>query len=323
MRRGVLLHKLFLALWRGFWLFPPYPIYSWWLSVGGMLLDASWSIHNVIAWMKVAPFLPHRTSQAFIWTLILAQPFWIMEIYANFAYFHGWNDLFLKTRPWEALCRDPWWIISSSVLFWKIKMQYDMRLKEIVVISPRFGIMMLAAILSVIFFILDIISATNTLDLGLPSGINPFWKVSSVFKCLMDCVVLDDFKTAMDRLRAYKISHLGSFAQDTNSTRIDYAGDLVRTWEEVAADAQRRSEAISFGGGALVGNNHPTEAEPGRGTLEHRYPSQVHTIVPSSPDSEPSSFGNGTFSEIFYHEDMNLDPLEDDPTQRPKPAHVN
>ncbi|KAL1597733.1 hypothetical protein SLS60_008219 [Paraconiothyrium brasiliense] len=314
MRRGVLLHKLVLAVWRGFWLFLPSPIYSWWLSVGGILLDASWSLHNVIAWLKVAPFLQRRTSQAFICTLVLAQLYWIMEVYANIAYFHGWNNLFLKTRPWEALCRDPWWLFSSSVLFWKIKTQYEMKLKEIVVISPRFGIMMLAAVLSVIFFVLDIISATNTLDLGLPSGINPFWKISSVFKCLMDCVILDDFKTAMDRLRAYKISHIGSFSQEMSSSRLDNGGDLVHTWEEVEANAQRRSAAINFGGGALVGIDCPTISEPNRRNIEHRYSSQEHTTEPSSPDSVPSSFGHGTFGEIYYSGAIIPSPLEDDLT---------
>jgi hypothetical protein len=32
-------------------------------------------------------------------------------------------------------------------------------------------------------------------------GVNPFWKLAPVFKCLTDTVmVLDDFKTALDRL---------------------------------------------------------------------------------------------------------------------------
>ena len=48
---------------------------------------------------------------------------------------------------------------------------------------------------------------------------NPFWKLSFVFKCLTDSVVLDDFKTALDRLRAFKISRLGSFAIDGNDSR--------------------------------------------------------------------------------------------------------
>lgn len=57
-------------------------------------------------------------------------------------------------------------------------------------------------------------SVTGALSSSLPIGINPFWKLSFVFKCLTDSVVLDDFKTALDRLRAFKITKLGSFAVD-------------------------------------------------------------------------------------------------------------
>ena len=110
MRRGVLLHKLILlelilGLWQGFWLFFPTPVHAWWLSVAAIFLNASWSLHNVIAWMKIKPFFSKPTSYIFIGTIILAQPYWILEIYANFAYFHGVNRLFLSTRPYEALCR--------------------------------------------------------------------------------------------------------------------------------------------------------------------------------------------------------------------------
>ena len=55
-------------------------------------------------------------------------------------------------------------------------------------------------------------SVTGALSSSLPVGINPFWKLSFVFKCLTDTVVLDDFKTALDRLRAFEITRLGSFA---------------------------------------------------------------------------------------------------------------
>jgi hypothetical protein len=100
---------LFLGIWQGFWLFFESPVDAWWLSVGAIFLNASWSLHNIIAWMKIKPFLSRPISLVFIGTVILAQPYWVLEIYANFAYFHDINELFLKTRPWEAFCRDPWW----------------------------------------------------------------------------------------------------------------------------------------------------------------------------------------------------------------------
>ena len=76
-----------------------------------------------------------------------------------------------------------------------------------------------ALILSGAFIVLDVLSVTHVLSGILPIGINPFWKLSFVFKCLTDSVVLDDFKTALDRLRAFKISRLGSFAIDADDIR--------------------------------------------------------------------------------------------------------
>ncbi|KAF1994154.1 hypothetical protein P154DRAFT_586700 [Amniculicola lignicola CBS 123094] len=238
MRRGVLLHKLILGLWQGFWLFFRAPVYAWWLSVSAIFLNASWSLHNVIAWIKIKPFLSRPVSLIFIGTVILVQPYWVVEIYANFAYFHGVNKTFLKTRPWEALCRDPWWIFTTVALFWNIQTRYEMTLKEITRISPRFAIMLGAMVLSIIFIVLDICSVTGAFKSSLPVGINPFWKLAFVFKCLTDSVVLDDFKTALDRLRAFKISRLGSFSGDMSDRRTHNGGSLVNTWEEMEAEAR-------------------------------------------------------------------------------------
>ena len=55
--------------------------------------------------MKIKPFLPRWQSLTFICTVILVQPYWVVEIYANFTYYHNINTVFLHTRPWEALCR--------------------------------------------------------------------------------------------------------------------------------------------------------------------------------------------------------------------------
>lgn len=129
MRRTVLLHKLILievssllsatgrdlvlltlaqlifGLWHGFFIFFDAPVYGWWLSVSAIFLNTSWSLHNVIAWIKNKPFLSRRVSYFYIGTVILAQPYWVLEIYANFTYFHNINSIFLKTRPLEALFR--------------------------------------------------------------------------------------------------------------------------------------------------------------------------------------------------------------------------
>jgi hypothetical protein len=245
MRKGVLLHKLILlelllGIWHGFWMFFDSPIYEWWLSISAIFLNISWSLHNVIAWMKIKPFLPRPVSYLFIGTVILVQPYWVVEIYANFAYFHNINHIFLRTRPWEPLCRDPWWIWTTVALFYNITVRYEMKLFEIIRISPRFGIMLGAMLLSIIFIVLDVCSVTDAMRSSLPVGLNPFWKMSFVFKCLTDSVILDDFKTALDRLRAFKISRLGSFAQDNSDRRTRDDGNLVNTWEELAAEAQAR-----------------------------------------------------------------------------------
>lgn len=269
MRRGVLLHKLILlelifGIWQGFWLFFRSPVHAWWLSVAAIFLNASWSLHNVIAWMKIKPFLSKPASYFFIGTVILAQPYWVLEIYANFAYFHGVNTLFLKTRPYEALCRDPWWIFTTVFLFWVIKTQYEMTLKEIVRISPRFGIMLLSMVLSIVFVVLDILSVTNALRLAGATGINPFWKLAFVFKCLTDAVVLDDFKMALDRLRAFRISRLGSFSGDMSDSRSRNDGNLVATWEEMEREANALQAVRSPDGDYIHSSNFPFKPKRAR-----------------------------------------------------------
>lgn len=64
--------------------------------------------------------------------------------------------------------------------------------------------------LSIGFIIVDILSVTPVLSVGLPDGINPFWKFAFVFKCFTDTIILDDFKTALDKLKQYKLEKLGA-----------------------------------------------------------------------------------------------------------------
>ncbi|KAF1363894.1 hypothetical protein EJ07DRAFT_101433 [Lizonia empirigonia] len=295
MRRGVLLHKLIMGLWQGFYLFFNSPVHAWWLSVSAIFLNASWSLHNVIAWMKIKPFLSKPVSYLYIGSIILVQPYWVAEIYANFAYFHGVNTIFLRTRPWEALCRDPWWIITTVYLFWIIKTQYEMGLKEILRISPRFAIMLLAMILSMVFILLDILCVTGAIRFsGLATGINPFWKLAFVFKCLTDSVVLDDFKMALDRLRAFKISRLGSFSGDLSDSRNRNTGELVATWEEMEREANTLQQVRSPDGDYIHSSNFPFKPR------RHRKPKDsIFSNDPIDPnaglapeDMVPSAFDN-------------------------------
>lgn len=67
---------------------------------------ASWTLHNIVAWIKCKPFLSRRASSIYIGTVAVAQLYWVLEMYANFTFFNGYNEtLFVYTRPFEAVCR--------------------------------------------------------------------------------------------------------------------------------------------------------------------------------------------------------------------------
>ncbi|OJD35650.1 uncharacterized protein BKCO1_16000165 [Diplodia corticola] len=206
MRRGVFLHKLILielimGMFHGTFIFAHEPYYGWYLSSTAVFLNASWCLHNVIAWLKNKPFLSRKVSIFYITTVVLGFGYWVLEIYANFAFFNNINKIFLKTRPWEALFRDPWWIFTTINLIYNIHTRYDLSVWHIVRISPRFGVLLGSMLVSFIFIIIDILAVTRVFNAhALPDGINPFWKLAFVFKCLTDTIVLDDFKTALDRL---------------------------------------------------------------------------------------------------------------------------
>ncbi|KAJ5210091.1 hypothetical protein N7491_009904 [Penicillium cf. griseofulvum] len=149
-------------------------------------------------------------SLFYVGTIILAQPYWATEIYANFAYFNNINPtIYEKIRPWEALFRDPWWIYTTCNLFWVIKTHYNFGILELIREFPRFGLMLVSMCLSIVFIALDVISVTGALSSAMPLGINPFWKLCFMFKCLCDTIILDDFKTALDKLRVKWLARQG------------------------------------------------------------------------------------------------------------------
>ncbi|KAL2005585.1 hypothetical protein VTN00DRAFT_10078 [Thermoascus crustaceus] len=251
MRKHILLHKLILAelllaMGHGTFIFPHEPAYGWYLSVTAIGLNISWSLHNVIAWMKNRPFLSRRVSIFYIVTVLMVQPYWVLEIYANFTYFNNINKIFLKTRPMEPLFRDPWWIFTTCSLFYTIKREYNFSIVELVRVSPRFGIMLLSMCLSIAFIIVDTCTVLNAWHLPLPTGVEPFWKLSFIFKCLCDSVILDDFKTALDRLRQYwlekrvrleEVHHLDDYHQSFSGEgrrplRRDYGVEAAMSREE-------------------------------------------------------------------------------------------
>ncbi|KAI9894704.1 MAG: hypothetical protein M1814_002060 [Vezdaea aestivalis] len=158
--------------------------------------------------MKNKPFLGKWGSRLYIGTVILVFPYWIAEMYLNFQYFNSLgNEHFTRLRPWEALARDPWWIFTTCNLIYVIKRDYNLSLVELVRASPRFGLLMISMVISIIFILADtVVSAAH---LGSNSGINPYWKLAAVFKCAADALFLDDFKKVLETLINTSLKTMG------------------------------------------------------------------------------------------------------------------
>jgi len=181
----------------------------------------------------------------YIGTVCATFPYWVLEIYANWAFF---NDLpgrhiFHYSRPYEALFRDPPWIFTTISLFWNIRRRYDFAVIELIRVSPRFGVLLGAMCLSIVFIIVDIISVTGALASSSPQGINPYWKLAFIFKCLTDTIILDDFKTALDRLSAYRRQRIGSDVVGNDLRR--QTQDFGPIWSRRKEDAPQRDSAHS------------------------------------------------------------------------------
>ena len=65
----------------------------------------SWTLHNIITWMKNRPFSSRKGSIFYIATVILVQSYSVVEIYANFTDFNNINNVFQITRASEPLFR--------------------------------------------------------------------------------------------------------------------------------------------------------------------------------------------------------------------------
>lgn len=87
-------------------------------------------------------------------------------------------------------------------------------------------------ILSVIFIIVDLLSVTPVIPIGV---INPFWKFAFVFKCLTDTIILDDFKTALDKLSRHRMSQILPFDAVLNTQSNDqYAREKRAPWSKMS-----------------------------------------------------------------------------------------
>ena len=194
-----------LALWHGTFIFIHDPYYGWYLSATATLLFISYFLHNVVAWLKIRPFLPPWGSKLYIITLLCVQPFWVAEAWSNFSYFNSLgSDANVRMRPWEALVRDPWWIFTTWKLVSAIKQTYGFRILTLCRINSRFGIMLLCMFLSIAFLVTDVL--ITALHLSASAGINPYWRFALVFKCASDTIFLDDFKSVLDAIVYRKFS---------------------------------------------------------------------------------------------------------------------
>ena len=69
-------------------------------------LYISYFMHNLIAWMKLRPFLSRRSSIIYLGSLCIVQPYWAVALWTNFVNFNALGENHYKqVRPWEALLR--------------------------------------------------------------------------------------------------------------------------------------------------------------------------------------------------------------------------
>ena len=59
---------------------------------------------------------------------------------------------------------------------YNVKKRYNFKLTEVIRIAPRFGVMMVAIFLAIVFQLTDLGVTLRPLQAG-AKGINPFWKV--------------------------------------------------------------------------------------------------------------------------------------------------
>jgi hypothetical protein len=130
-------------------------------------------------------------------------------------------------------------------------------------VSPRFGILLLSMMLSMSFIILDCLSVTSVISSKLPDGLNPFWKLAFVFKCFTDTIILDDFKTALDKLQAHRMGRISGAtgaagaAASVGSVALGPAGG---TGGSKAKDDE--VDVLALPGSASPPGRRPAEYEP-------------------------------------------------------------
>ncbi len=131
------------------------------------------------------------------------------------------------------MASDPWWIFTTVNLFWNIKHRYSFSYLGLTKASPWFGIMLLSMCIGNIFTIFDLLAVTSVFHMG---GLNPFWKLAFIFQCFTDTIILDDFKTALDKLPEHK----------RNNIAMDSLSESGKSrWKRLAASNEMTANAPS------------------------------------------------------------------------------
>lgn len=288
MRRGVFLHKLILAellfaMSHGTFCFMTFDGYGWYLSSTAALYYISSWLHNLVAWLKIRPFFrgsnaifSAKTSKTITWvyliTLGLSAGPLVFQISNNFRFFNDINSrLYPAVRPYETLMRDPWWVFVCIMLFRVVRKCYGATTLDLLKSSPRFGVLVAAIVLAVIFTIVDIVASVHPLWFGATNGINPWWKMYLVFKCLTDTIMLDDFKTELDRLSVRftsqhmsSISHPAGYKRDDDEFALNVPADKE---QPNALEFLTEAPAASSGESAMKAPSY-AHRSPGKGHAE-------------------------------------------------------
>lgn len=167
-------------------------------------------------------------------------------------------------------------------------------------VSPRFAILLGTMLVSVAFILIDILSVTHVVEgPGLPDGINPFWKLAFVFKCFTDTIILDDFKTALDRLKQHKLQRLGSVPSDGLRGEFSDFSDPAQARRKraegvVDLDISDPSEFRHQNAGLPMARDWTKKGGQGGAAEGLDLEAALREVVPESGSSKSKSSGSGS-----------------------------
>ena len=83
-----------------------FPGRYWLHSSACIPLDMAYLLHDLVAWIKIKPFLSRTASRVFLGLLILTVPYWVLELYGNYTFYNLHRNLpWKRTRLLEGVIR--------------------------------------------------------------------------------------------------------------------------------------------------------------------------------------------------------------------------